>query len=143
MPSLSLGYVPGSGFAPLIPVVASGASWPWSGKTPGAGFGGPPLGGIQLYADSANSGAVYVSLSGGNPFSGVYGLPPASGGPTITSGKFDFLFSGGFMDGMKIAPGGAYFIPKAAVPLSGICNICIGADPTCSGGFARVFYELL
>lgn len=104
---------------------ASGSPWPlisgnfWSGT--GANH---PVGGMQLYLDAASSGAAYVSLSGGT---------------TVTSGGF-FLSGGGILDGMKMPPGGAYFIPKMGFNPSGQLSVYVTCDPGCSGQ-ARMFWE--
>ncbi len=137
MPSMVLGYVPGSGFTPLF------SGLPWSGRL-------EPIGGIQVVADRNNSGNIYISLSGGNSFSGQISTLPASGGPTITSGGMPLsggITSGwGLMDGIQVGPGGGYFLPRIAIPnlgaFSGIMNVCVGCDPACSGQ-ARVYAELM
>lgn len=136
MPSLVIDYIPASGFVALI------SGNPWSGQPM------VPTGGIQLRASPQNSGYIYVSLSGAHTASGQNGQPPTSGGPTITSGTWATLSGGAFsgfgrMDAMPMAPGDTYFIPKIAnrLTLSGQFRISVGADPACSGGFARVFYE--
>ncbi len=131
-------YVAGSGFVPLFSGVG-----PWSGRL-------EPIGGLQLRAARENSGSVYVSLSGGNFFSGQIGTLVGSGGPTINSGGWTPLsgnISSGLMDGMQIGPGDAYFVPRIAIPntgaSSGNWSICLGCDTLCSGGFARVYVEAL
>lgn len=81
-----------------------------------------PHGGIQLKASRSNSGHVYVGLSGG--------VTQTSGGA---------LASGGMLDGMEVAPGDAYFIPKLVC--SGRATaVFITCDPTVSGR-CRVFWE--
>lgn len=128
MASLKLDYTPGSGFVPLI------SGNPWSGHL-------EPIGILQLRADKNNSGYVYISLSGAFIFSGQIGAPPASGGPTITSGTF-FLSGGissGVCDGFPMGPGDAYAIPRISF-ISGVYGICAGCDPTCSGQ-ARLYME--
>lgn len=133
MPSFVLGYVAGSGFTPLF------SGNPWSGRV-------EPVGGLQIVSDKNNSGNIYVSLSGGNAFSGQISTLVGSGGPTITSGAMPI--SGGmqigFMDGIPVGPGGAYFVPRLAIqntgPNSGTFNICVGCDLACSG-LARVYAE--
>lgn len=90
---------------------------PWSGQ-PG------PVGGVQLYLDPTASGKVYVGLSGTM---------------TLTSGGM-FLSGGGLNDGVPMAPGNSYFIPKMAFPVSGSYNIYVRHDATCSGQ-ARLWYE--
>lgn len=136
MPSVKLGYVPGSGFMPLI------SGNPWSGIN-------APMAGIQIRADRNNSGSIYVSLSGAFQFSGQMSTLVASGGPTINSGAM--LLSGGInsgrMDGMQVGPGDSYFVARAYVPNLGQVNsghygICVGCDPECSG-LGRVYFEVL
>jgi hypothetical protein len=132
MPSLQINYVPGSGFVPLVSGVL------------GSGLRQVPVGGCQIVADINNSGSIYISISGGNPASGIYGTLVGSGGPTITSGG-SILSGRGQNDGMRLSPGASYFIPKIAMqtgPMSGSYTICVGADPTCSGPYARVYWEM-
>src|SRR5690349_5082660 len=134
MPSMVIDYVPGSGYTPLF-----SGSW---------FSGGPrePVGGVQLYADPANSGRIYISLSGGYPVSGQFGLLVGSGGPTITSGAMRLSGGGssGLMDGFPLPPGGGYFVPRLGFnSLSGFYPMCAGTDPACSGGFARLYWELM
>lgn len=132
MPSSIVTYIPGSGFTPLF------SGNPWSGRV-------EPVGGIQLRADRANSGNLYISLSGGNLYSGQFGTLVGSGGPTITSGQgWGSGILSGQMDGMQLGPGDPYLIPRLAFQLgqgSGYFQICAGADPACSGGFARIYSE--
>jgi hypothetical protein len=120
--------------------VSGWTGYPYSGRN-------TPIGGIQILADPNNSGSIYVSLSGGNQYSGQIGTLVGSGGSTITSGIFSGgAVVGGLMDGMRIGPGVAYFIPAIGIPNrgynSGVFNVCVGADPACSGGFSRVFFEV-
>jgi hypothetical protein len=131
MASLVLGYVPGSGFVPLF---HSGNIF--SGRV-------EPVGGCQVRAWPSNSGAVYISLSGGNVFSGQWGTLPASGGPTITSGAMP-LSGGplsGICDGIVLQPGDSYFVPRIAFQTSGLNQVCAGCDAACSGQ-ARLFWEM-
>jgi len=141
MPSMIVGYVPGSGFQPIF----SGGIW--SGLK-------VPVGGIQLRADNANSGRLFVSLSGAFVFSGQIGCIPQSGGPTITSGTYPLSggFSSGQCDGFVLNPSDSYFIPSIALfhqPVqsglfgSGTFQVCVGADPGCSGTFGRIYFEAL
>jgi hypothetical protein len=83
-----------------------------------------PIGGLQLVAAGFNSGMVYVGLSGG---------------VTVNSGGM-FLSGGGALDGIPLAPGGSYFIPKLGFPQSGVVNVYLGSDAACSGQ-ARLYYE--
>lgn len=81
-----------------------------------------PIGFWTLKAARANSGMVYVGLSGG---------------VTITSGGA--LASGGMLDGMEMAPGDTYPVPKFAVSgnASGVMVTCAAGV----SGFCRVFWE--
>lgn len=115
MPSVLLGFL--SGGVDLL----SGNYWSGRGLVPWAG--------VQLRAGSLNSGYVYVALSGG--------MTVTSGG--LGSGAFN---SGGLMDGMQLAPGDAYFVPRLAVGPSGNPNLYALPDAACSGQ-ARLFYEVL
>jgi hypothetical protein len=136
MPSQLLALLSGAPYTPLI------SGNPWSGRP-------NPIGGIQVRASPINSGSIYISLSGAFVFSGVVGLMPASGGPTINSGTFALSGSaisgyGGNMDGMVLAPGDSYYIPHIAIlnqgVNSGVYQLCVSCDSTCSGQ-ARVFWE--
>lgn len=93
----------------------------------GAPFSGraSPVGGVQLIAHPANSGVVYVGLSGGL---------------TVLSGNFP-LSGGGMLDGMPLSPGAAYFVPKVALLSGGPLNVYLGSDVACSGQ-ARVHFEI-
>lgn len=87
-----------------------------------------PVGGVQLLAWSANSGSVYVALSGGITInSGVLG----SGGST----------SGGRMDGIQLTPGIPYFLPKVGFSRSGTPQVFVTVDAAGSGQ-ARLYYEV-
>jgi hypothetical protein len=131
--SMVLGYVPGSGFCPLI------SGNPYSGTI-------VPTGGFQLRADRNNSGNIYVSLSGAFVFSGQVGCLPASGGPTITSGAMPLSGSSnsGRNDALQLGPGDSYFIPHIAIQntgaYSGTYQICIGGDLSVSG-LGRVYWD--
>lgn len=117
MPSVLLGNPSASG----AQLVCSGAFY--------SGFHASPVGGIQLKLSKYASGMAYIGLSGGM---------------TVTSGAL--LLSGGcssgLLDGMELAPGDAYFIPKSAIPQSGVFNIWAMCDGTASGQ-ARLFFEVL
>ena|ERR1700738_541340 len=129
MASMIVSYIPASGFTPIV------SGNPWSGRV-------EPVGGFQLRADKANSGSIYISLSGAFVFSGQIGCLPASGGPTITSGAM-FLSGGissGMNDGMQLGAGDAFFIPKISFSSSGTYQVCVGCDPACSGT-ARLYVE--
>lgn len=120
MPSILLGTPALSGGMILV------SGFPWSGKAM------DPVGGIQLRLHPNASGNVYVALSGG---------PNLSGGITLNSGGL-FMSGGGLNDGMILAPGDAYFIPRIATGLSGNLTIYIRHDAACSGQ-ARLYYEKL
>lgn len=132
MPSVFLGYVAGSGFTPLV------SGNPWSGQL-------EPVGQVYVKADYRNSGYVYVSLSGAWAFSGQMSTLVGSGGPTINSGGMP-LSGLGLMDGMILAPGDVYPVPRMAMantgPYSGRYPICVGCDAAASG-FARVYFEMM
>ena len=124
MPSLVVNYIPNSGAVLLV-----------SGNLFSGHFS--PLGGIQIRAWSQNSGSCYIGLSGGNP--------PLSGGfLTIMSGGM--VLSGGcrsgMLDGVELAKGDSYFIPRSATGPSGFINVFCVHDATCSGQ-ARIFFEVM
>ncbi len=112
MPSIIVGNHPASGAMILV------SGNPWSGQN-------VPVGGVQLYLDPNASGRIYVGLSGGM---------------TLNSGG-QVLSGGGLNDGMAIAPGGAYFIPRIAFRSSGTINIYVHNDAAASGQ-ARLYYEI-
>jgi hypothetical protein len=93
----------------------------FSGK--GAYF---PQGGVQLVLDRSASGSVYVGLSGGT---------------TLTSGGFYLSGTLGGLDGVQLAPGASYYIPRIAFPVSGLINVYVRHDAPCSGQ-ARLYYEV-
>lgn len=113
MPSIILGQPLASG--PQI--IVSGN--PWSGQQ--AQF---PVGGIQFR---------WVS-SGGNAYIGM------SGGMTITSGGM-MQSGGGLLDGMPMAPGDAYFIPRLGLKTSGAYTVYGMCDVAASGA-GRLFFEI-
>lgn len=123
MPSIVFGYIPASGAVTII------SGNPYSGYV-------EPIGGIQLYASPLNSGLVYVAFSGGGP--------PAAGNFMTTNSGGMPLSGGGLLDGMPIAPGGGYFIPKIAITnratTSGQFNLFGTCDAACSGQ-ARLYWE--
>lgn len=113
MPSTLLGYPYASGPQPLI------SGCPWSGLRP------IPVGNLVLKLDKNASGYAYVGLSGAT---------------TLTSGGF-FLSGGGLLDGVQMAPGDTYTIPREALYLnSGRLNVFIRSDQACSGQ-GRLFWE--
>lgn len=86
-----------------------------------------PVGGIQIRAGRAQSGSVYVALSGG-----------------VTVGSGVFFLSGftGRMDGMELGPGDSYFIPKLAfIGNSGSPQVFAQPDAACSG-VAKLYWEV-
>jgi hypothetical protein len=115
MPSLVLGQPLASG--PQI--VISGNPW--------SGFFASPQAGIQFVLDYTSSGAAYIGLSGGTTFT--------SGGMQLSGGV-----QSGLLDGMQIAPGGAYWLPRAAFPVSGTYNVWAWVDAAASGK-ARLYFE--
>ena|ERR1700684_3109822 len=145
MPSIIVNY--GASGIPFVPLLSGNPWLGWSGHNSQFAYGQNqyPVGGIQLRAYPNNSGNCYVSLSGAWVFSGVIGCLPGSGGPTITSGLSAYSgapWSGyGSMDGMPMAPGDTYFIPKMAVNYSGPLQVCVGCDATASGT-ARMGFEI-
>lgn len=110
MPSTILSAASGSPF-PLV----SGNLWSGQGAF-------HPVGGVRLLLDPISSGNAYISLSGG---------------ATTRSGGF--FLSGGLTDGMLLAPGGDYFIPKLAF-VSGQMSIWATCDPAASGQ-GRLYWE--
>lgn len=116
MPSLIVGNPLASGAQQII------IGNPWSGALP------TPVGGIQFALDRSASGSVYIGFSGGL---------------TLNSGQM-FLSGGansGMLDGMQIAPGGGYFVPRSLVPsVSGTYNLFARHDAACSGQ-ARLYWE--
>lgn len=133
MPSYKFGYIPGSGFVPLI------SGNPWSGVRL------PPQGYVYIVADVSNSGSLYISLSGGNPLSGVTSTLVGSGGPTVQSGDF-FQSGGAMMDGVQLRPGQTYTVPRGAVlntgPNSGAYSLCAACELAGSGR-DRVYFEFI
>lgn len=113
MPSVLIGNPLASGPQILI----SGCFW--------SGRQAVPQGGIQLRLSPDASGNVYVGLSGGT---------------TMMSGGM-FLSGGGRLDGMIMAPGDPYFIPRAAFGVSGTINVYVRHDAAASGQ-GRMFYEI-
>lgn len=116
MPSVLLGNPLASGAQRLV------SGWPWT-----SGSYSVPTGGIQLRLHPNASGNCYVGLSGS---------------VTAMSGGFFMSGSLGWSDGMIMAPGDSYFVPKAFVGPSGNVNIWIRADAACSGQ-SRLFFELM
>ncbi len=113
-----------SGGMPLI------SGNPWSGKLP------MPQSVLNLRAAQSNSGMVYVGFSGG---------------VTVNSGGFP-LSGGGMLDGVEVGPGQSYAIPRAVFDRGGTSGfysnsggfgIFVKCDPAASGGFARLYYEMI
>lgn len=114
MPSILVGVISGG------QLMVSGTLT--SGRQP------KPQGGIQIKAGGANSGNVYVALSGNM---------------TINSGVLSAggVASGGNMDGLALSPGDAYWVPAGAMAVSGAINVYLGTDAA-SSGQARIYYEI-
>lgn len=110
MPSILVGVISGG------QLMVSGTVT--SGRQP------KPQGGIQIKAGGANSGNVYVALSGGMTIN--------SGGVNNNSGA---------MDGLALSPGDAYWVPAGAMTTSGAINVYLGTDAA-SSGQARIYYEI-
>jgi hypothetical protein len=86
---------------------------------------------LQIKAAKANSGNIYVALSGG---------------VTVISGTYPLSGGAGLLDGMELCPGDAYAIPATCFPyhvgtISGQPSIYVMSDLP-SSGFSRVFYEI-
>lgn len=97
MPSTTLMAAVSGGVALCSGDIFSGSAWPFAG--------------IQLKLSVSGAGPVFVCL------------PNLSGSvPTLSSGGS--LSSGGMADGMEMAPGDTYFIPKARLRIttSGVSN---------------------
>ena len=113
MPSFLVGNPLASGPT----VVVSG--FPWSGKAYN------PVGGIQFRVATNASGSVYIGYSG-----------------TITMNSGGLFMSGGGMnDGMQLAPGDAFFVPRLATGVSGALTVYFRHDAACSGQ-TRIYYDL-
>mgnify|MGYP001612349298 FL=1 len=84
-----------------------------------------PVGGIQLKLAEAAPSLIHV------------GLPNLSG-TASTSVSGGSLSSGGLADGMELAPGDSYFVPKTRLT-SGIETIRLIVGAVASGG--RLFWE--
>jgi hypothetical protein len=141
MPSFVVGGISGG-----QPLFSSGLQNPWSGAGGGSQW---PVGGILLRYGAAGmsgnlSGLVYVGFSGGITINSG-GLPPASGAVLA-----------GLRDGMPMAAGDTYFVPRLACGgFSGIAvgsGLFSGSTPppnvwfTCDAGAsgqARMYYEFL
>ena len=88
-----------------------------------------PLGGVQLKVAVGISGLVYAGV--------LLGL--SSGGITQTSGGA--FSSGGLSDGIELANGDAYFVPRLLCS-GNVDKIAVVVPPTVSGTM-RVFWELV
>lgn len=98
----------------------------------------PPFGGIQLLLDDGAPGPVYVGYRRKNVPDLAAWSGYLSGAVTITSGGV--LSSGGLGDGMKLAVGKDYFVPKVVLS-SGILDIRVAVPAASSGG--RMFWEFI
>lgn len=130
MPSLILGFISGG------TNIVSGNYWSGQGTI-------HPVGGIQLLAHPANSGIIYVALSGAIfANSGRQGITVLSGVSQLSGG----LASGaGNMDGMPLSPGTPYFIPKLAFPQSssGVIFPQVWCQPdAAASGQGRIHFEI-
>lgn len=116
MPSLILGNTAGG-----QNILSGSALW--------SGIGTPhPVGGVQLKLHPNASGNAYVALSGGMNIN--------SGGVLGISGTY----LSGLLDGMFLAPGDSYFIPKLGIGLSGAPVVFVACDAAASGQ-ARMYFE--
>lgn len=107
----------------LITTHASGAPFPIASGNVFSGQGANvPYAGIELKADISNSGAIYVSYSGG---------------VNVTSGGF--LLSGISNDGFAIFPGQTHYVPRRYL-VSGQVNIFAASSPAGSGR-DRLYWE--
>lgn len=100
-----------------------------------SGRGIIPIGGVQLKADTRNSGSIYIGFSGG--------VTVQSGALVANAGAW----SGNGLDGMQLEPGATYFVPAIANaarqgPTSGVANIYAAIDAPASG-FNRLYWEIL
>ena len=116
MPSVLLGLPFTSGDSSPQPLISG---FPWSGN---ANY---PYGSIRLRLSSTASGNVYVGLSGAMTLN--------SGGP--------FLSGGGLVDGMEMAPGDVYDIPRLGTGASGEISVFVRHDAAVSGQ-GRMYYEI-
>ncbi len=118
-----LGNPLASGATPIL------SGWPWSGRP------AKPVGGVQIR---------WIS-SGGNCYIALSGNPILSGGfMTLTSGQM-YLSGGansGLLDGMPLAPGDSYFVPRLATGLSGQLSIFAICDQAASG-IGRLYWEVM
>ncbi len=121
MPSVVIGQPLASG-PQLVPIGGF-----WSGGFV-SGVTSKPVTGVQFLLDVSASGSVYIGLSGGTTNSS--GMMMLSGGA-----------NSGMLDGIQLAPGRGYFIPKLGFAVSGQCNVYVRHDAACSGQ-ARLFYEI-
>ncbi len=113
---------------------ASGAPFPiWSGNI-WSGQGWPkPVGGVQLRLHPNASGNAYIYLSG-NSTSGIQ-MTINSGGPLLSGAS-----GVGLNDGMIMAPGDSYFVPKLGDGASGVLSIFTNCDAAASGQ-SRLYWE--
>lgn len=123
MPSVLLGQPDASGAIQLV------SGNPWSGNK---AF--HPITGIQLKMDPLASGNCYVGLSGS--------VTANSGGYALSGGNYGLSGEGQFTDGIPLARGDSYFVPREATGLSGTIDIYVRHDAAVSGQ-ARLYYEIL
>lgn len=94
-----------------------------------SGVGSKPYSQVFLKAWPANSGTVYVGLSGGvTVLSGGFHLSGGVGG------------ANGIRNGMPLARSETYIVPKLGFTLSGSPAIFVQPDAACSGQ-AWIFFE--
>lgn len=109
---------------------ASGGQNILSGSALWSGAGVHPVGGVQLRWHCSAGGLAYVSLSGNMTIN--------SGGILGNSGTY----LSGLLDGMLMAPGDPYFIPKLGTGMSGSPSVFCACDAAVSGAsLSRMFWE--
>lgn len=114
MPSTLIGVPAGSGIAgPQL--VYSGNLWSGQGKI--------PTGSLFLKLSPTSSGNIYIGFSGNM---------------TMNSGHV-FLSGGGTADGIVLAPGDTFTVPKLVLR-SGQLNVYAHHDAACSGQ-ARLYWQ--
>ena len=95
---------------------------PWSGRI-------TPTGGVQIRIGTGSgnlSGFAYIGLSGG---------------VTITSGGYFASGLSGMLDGIQLAAGDSYFVPRIGTGVSGNLSIYAACDPL-ESGLMRLYYEV-
>lgn len=87
-----------------------------------------PVGIVRVKLSSEASGFAYIGLSGGTTAN--------SGGMLLSGGSFS-----GLLDGMELAPGQFYDIPRIGTGASGSFTVFARFSPACSG-LARLYFEV-